>query len=146
MTRSCGDCRACCTLMNVPSRGKGDGVACNQLCASGCAIYPSRPDECQRFECVWLHEVSHRLIREEDRPDISGVMLTSGVTGPFVEKTGIRPLIAHEVWLKAANEYRGSKLLNRLAKRCFVVVLAGRRERQWRGPPEVIERAREAVT
>jgi hypothetical protein len=34
--------------------GKPPGKRCSHQCSEGCDIYPSRPDDCRAFECLWL--------------------------------------------------------------------------------------------
>lgn len=46
----------CCKIMAVPDfLGKPDPHDwCRHACATGCAIYPKRPDNCRDFNCMWL--------------------------------------------------------------------------------------------
>lgn len=67
--RVCGDCTACCTVLEIGALAKPAGVSCHNLCASGCRIYDQRPENpCQTFRCAWLQG----FLDEEDRPDKSG--------------------------------------------------------------------------
>ena len=54
--RSCGECRACCTINKVddPDLQKPAWTACQHLCKGGCGIYASRPKACASYECAWL--------------------------------------------------------------------------------------------
>lgn len=72
--RSCGECRVCCTLGEVPEINKPSHVECWHACESGCAIYdkPERPKVCLDFECAWKRGAG----AETDRPDIIGAMFT----------------------------------------------------------------------
>lgn len=74
MKRECGSCTACCTLMWVEELEKPERVPCPHLCAKGCGIYETRPGSCGAFLCLWLWD-EQGLLREDDRPDKSGVML-----------------------------------------------------------------------
>lgn len=73
--RSCGDCRACCTVFDLPEYGKPRNVLCPNADSAGpgtgCGVYRGRPDRCRSFECAW----KQGLAGEGDRPDRLGVML-----------------------------------------------------------------------
>jgi uncharacterized protein len=79
MTRSCGDCSACCSLLEItaaraPEVGdKPAGQICRHCAAPGCSIYGSRPQLCADFKCVWL---SDERLGPEWYPPVSGMILT----------------------------------------------------------------------
>lgn len=51
----CGGCTACCTTHGVESIEKLPRHGCKFCTAgSGCAVYETRPTECQEFICAWL--------------------------------------------------------------------------------------------
>lgn len=52
--RECGSCIACCTTMAVPEIDKKAGEKCAHTCDKGCSIYDTRPDACQRWNCMWI--------------------------------------------------------------------------------------------
>jgi len=52
--RECGTCSVCCSVLAVPELDKSGYEVCRHLCASGCAIYPDRPESCRSFTCEWL--------------------------------------------------------------------------------------------
>lgn len=53
--KSCGECGLCCKLMGVGALDKPPGRWCRHFGKrTGCAIYPSRPDDCRVFNCLWL--------------------------------------------------------------------------------------------
>lgn len=72
--RSCGDCKACCSSLQVIEIDKPLWSGCQNLCETGCGIYPDRPTSCQEFECLWL---SGNLEGDERRrPDNLGLMFS----------------------------------------------------------------------
>jgi hypothetical protein len=74
--RECGGCTVCCTSLPIQSDGleKQAGVACQNLCEGGCAIYDKRPRACRAFLCGW-RELS--FIPEALRPDWCGVLIVA---------------------------------------------------------------------
>lgn len=73
--RSCGDCVACCTSLEITdvALNKRAGLPCPHCTASpGCAIYQSRPQVCRTFHCAWR---SMPALDESWRPDLSGAMI-----------------------------------------------------------------------
>jgi hypothetical protein len=54
-SRHCGSCTLCCKVLSVEQLSKPNGQWCAHCAqARGCAIYPTRPDECRRFSCGYL--------------------------------------------------------------------------------------------
>lgn len=54
MERSCGSCSLCCTVMGIMELGKPDNQRCPKLNDIGrCTIYPTRPEECRSYSCMW---------------------------------------------------------------------------------------------
>jgi hypothetical protein len=73
--RACGDCVACCQVLNI---GEADMVKpADQMCmhctGTGCGVYESRPQVCRSWDCVWRRIDSMPL---ETRPDHLGVLFT----------------------------------------------------------------------
>jgi len=68
--RACGDCKECCTLLEIPTLNKPKREQCPNICQKGCGIYESRPTECRTFQCFW----SEGYLSEAARPDRSGIM------------------------------------------------------------------------
>lgn len=84
--RSCGDCRVCCRLPDIPELDKPINTWCKhtdlETAGGGCGIYEDRPKTCREYECAWLSGLGD----EHDRPDRLGVMyqpitLTDGSPG-----------------------------------------------------------------
>ena len=73
--RECGSCNVCCVALTIdePELQKVQGYRCkNALPDNSCAIYPTRPSTCRRFNCGW------RLLKWAKptlRPDQSGVLI-----------------------------------------------------------------------
>jgi hypothetical protein len=61
---------ACCTRLTVESLGKPAGIRCPHA-HRGCAIHPTKPEECRTFACAWLLGLGG----DGDRPDQSGILL-----------------------------------------------------------------------
>jgi hypothetical protein len=75
MSRRCGDCTVCCTLMGVPDLepdGKLPGDRCSHACSRGCRIYAARPTSCRQFECLWLQGG----LPKPFRPDRVGIVFS----------------------------------------------------------------------
>ncbi len=71
--KACGSCSFCCKVLEIAELAKSAGARCVH-CASagGCAIYPTRPEICRVYECLWKRDrgMSARL-----RPDRVGTLL-----------------------------------------------------------------------
>lgn len=81
MHRQCGDCTACCTVLEVPEAGTGHYEKC-QHDIGKCGIYKDRPTPCRSWRCGW----HIGLLGEGDRPDKLGVMIdvTKDVDDPWI--------------------------------------------------------------
>ena len=71
--RGCGQCRACCSEIDVPELSKPAGVSCRHLTSSGCRQHPVKPESCRSFTCTWLAGLGE----PRERPDRSGVMVVA---------------------------------------------------------------------
>lgn len=73
--RSCGDCTACCTVLQVnsPDFRKPAGVPCTHLTERGCGIHAVRPHICRSWFCVWRRNAD---LPEAMRPDRSGLLIS----------------------------------------------------------------------
>ena len=73
--RACGDCVACCQVLNIdePDMIKPADQLCMHCTGAGCSIYDSRPQVCRDWDCVWRRIDSMPL---ETRPDKLGVLWT----------------------------------------------------------------------
>lgn len=72
-SRSCGPCRACCTVKAVLDYEplKPAWKPCDSLCARGCSIYRSRPKSCVEYLCAWRLGLGG----SDARPDRCGVVV-----------------------------------------------------------------------
>ena len=71
--KACGPCTMCCSALEIAELKKPAGPLCgNCRLASGCAVYPNRPQVCRDFECEWL---TRRDLPRRLRPDQVGVIL-----------------------------------------------------------------------
>lgn len=71
MVRSCDECTACCTVIEIKSMKSPQYQDCVALCESGCKIYDQRPGECRQYRCMWLMGWGD----EDQRPDICGYIM-----------------------------------------------------------------------
>jgi hypothetical protein len=74
MTRECGTCTACCTVMAVKELKKPGYQTCQHACAAGCAIYNHKPPSCTGWKCLWLDGTIGG--DERRRPDQVGVVFS----------------------------------------------------------------------
>lgn len=128
MSRACGECTACCTSLAVHELRKRAFKKCEHVCATGCGIYAERPGGCRTFRCLWLGtegEDTSALVRDEERPDKSGLVITfvgdQMDFDSFFRRYKYPPLQVFEAWPGALDSYRGQKLLNRLRRRAIIV-------------------------
>ncbi len=73
--RACGDCVACCQVLNInePDMVKPADQLCMHCTGTGCGVYASRPQVCRTWDCVWRRIDS---MPPETRPDRLGVLFT----------------------------------------------------------------------
>jgi hypothetical protein len=74
-SRPCGDCVACCEVLNIaePDIVKPAGQMCMHCTGAGCGIHESRPQVCRAWDCVWRRIDS---MPPQTRPDQMGVVFT----------------------------------------------------------------------
>jgi hypothetical protein len=128
--RACGGCTACCVVMGIAELGKPMHQDCPHLITDqrahpGCAIYAARPRECASFRCAWLSG----LLRERDRPDLFGVMVTGADPGNLlIRDLAMQPLLVHEVVAGALDQPEVRAALCRLSREHVLVLLRGTEE------------------
>jgi hypothetical protein len=111
-SRSCGDCRACCTTERVLELQKEPGVSCEFLrleLGPGCSRYETRPNGCRQWACVWRS--GSNLLTEGERPDEIGVIFDSDARGILYAKE-----------TEPGGFKKAEAVLVRLAKRRVVVL------------------------
>jgi len=109
MSRSCGDCSACCDVLGVAALGKPEWSPCPHQSA-GCAIYEGRPDGCKSYRCAWLDGE----LGDDERPDLVGLIVDSGLTRSFLPIWGDDAVNVREVFPGAAKADKGVELADRL--------------------------------
>jgi hypothetical protein len=110
---------------------KPRGVACKNLCPTGCAVYADRPKSCQEFECMWLLAGTPMftamgapsLFPRADRPDALDVVFTTTAGGVRHPETGkmYRMIIANEAKPGAALTGRGASAIERLLQNGYAI-------------------------
>lgn len=89
--RQCGECSACCTVLDIPVLDKPAGDTCKHVAASGgCSIYGGRPKPCREYQCGWRVGVG----APEQRPDRVGVVLSPTLPGT----PGHPAFLVHEIY------------------------------------------------
>lgn len=124
MSRECGECRACCTVLGIEDLKKPNHTRCEHECDKGCAIYnDGRPQVCIDFKCGWLE--SDDDFRNMERPDKLGLIFAASHRKDSLARLlGFQPLLAHEVWPNAATSDAAQKTLKRIARTALVCVRA----------------------
>lgn len=145
MSRRCGDCTACCTVMGVKSIEKSEHTPCVKLTVVNgspgdtrkcCSIYSTRPDDCRDFSCLWLQD-DGRVLRNMERPDQVGLMFDVTQEDAKIGKA----LVARAVRKGAFQEPAAKKLIDRLAKRVLIILVDGDK-RGLAGPDHLVEKAK----
>jgi hypothetical protein len=117
--RTCGECTACCTTLQVVELNKPINTPCPHCTTGGCGIYVSRPPTCRVWSCEWW--LGRLGLTDAQRPDKLGLMFTFDPGSP---------LIAYELLPGAAATKKALKVLNRLARdRPLLVQRYGTHER-----------------
>lgn len=133
MAGLCGDCTGCCTVFEVKDVGKAFGEPCKHLGptlfgGTGCQIYATRPDACQRYVCLWLdsqRRVEVERMPENLRPDVTKVVM-GWPWGEDRETLFVYPYPGHELaWRKPPVSDHLRMILSRGGK--IVVVMNNRR-------------------
>lgn len=133
--------------MGVKELEKPPNKHCAHECDKGCAIYATRPQSCAGYQCLWLLEADPeakapiRFLREEERPDKTGVMFEISALGgesEFEKQSGFPFLIAKEVRPLAFEGYWGQKILKRLSHKMLIVLAYADGHRRAIGPPEKV--------
>lgn len=89
LSRSCGECAECCTVIGVKELKKHHYEACKHIHNGKCGVYDRRPPSCRSYMCFWLAgEFSW-----DDRPDKLGVLfqVDEDVHGLWIEVYETRP-------------------------------------------------------
>lgn len=143
-TRSCGECRACCTAVHVLELDKGPYVPCKHLGnfskgEPGCTIYAERPKSCEQWACEWRG--AGPLLKEyEERPDRCGVLLsTSAIHHPKLGN--MRFFLVREAFEGGFEAPEARALVQRLSDLGYLCVMTTRDSRDVvEGPKELVMR------
>lgn len=126
-TRECGDCTLCCKIMGIRELDKPPGVWCGHCRpARGCAIYDSRPQECRKFVCGYLHSPD---LDERWKPSLCKFVLADDDGDTRIVVDPARPdawkkepyYTSFKGWAQAALK-EGTKVLVAIANRVIVVL------------------------
>lgn len=122
-SRTCGSCTECCRVIAIatPELVKPADTACVHCSvAAGCSIYASRPPVCRTFECAWL--ASPSAFDDDQRPDITGVIISNPQPPIPSRLFDCQVLVAHECWPDAtAAGSAGNILVRALASSGAIV-------------------------
>jgi len=109
VTRQCGPCSACCTVLEVAAISKPGFAQCpNQ--EGGCSVYEQRPAPCMSYRCHWLDG----QLAEDERPDLVGLIFDSGLS-PLFKMWGADAIVARETAPGTAQEPRAARLIQKRA-------------------------------
>jgi hypothetical protein len=122
--------------MRVDELQKPAGVTCRHVCATGCAIYPTRPQICRPFRCLWLSGFAN-LFHEDERPDKTGMVPT--LTDPKIAKEiGATAIMMHYGPETNIAHGKARTVLNRLKKRYPVVLMERGKPMRAIGPRQLM--------
>lgn len=105
----CGECMACCTMLPIDAINKPANKQCWH-CDNGCAIYDSKPQTCNDYECAYYQGKNLPLSL---RPDKCGIIFTKKTDRIFsgVLVTGVPVNNAAKGQIKSFNEQGFSVIL-----------------------------------
>lgn len=100
--KTCGGCTACCHIIAVAEIGVRSFAGCPHVksppaTTPGCGIYPTRPQSCQLWSCVWLGSDWP----DELRPDRCGVVFDT--LADLVTLAGVEQACA-QAWIAPGRE------------------------------------------
>lgn len=124
-SRTCGTCTVCCKTHGIVELNKLPNVLCphvDKLCHN-CAIYPTRPQTCRDFECLWLQGV--QWLEESDKPEKSKVVWDVCDAPPGLQQQGIEQYLqCHELMPGASRKERVERLINFIIQTIPVIIHA----------------------
>lgn len=116
MSRPCGDCQVCCTLMAVDSLNKPQRTRCEHQCSKGCNTYSERPQDCRDYSCEWIHQPDWPA---RWRPDRLGIVFDRVQDQEFVDYARGHPwVVARETRPGAFYERRATEALATVSAQC----------------------------
>lgn len=160
LTRTCGACRACCTVLGEPSLGLDAYEQCPHEVPEGwilidsihqggrgCARYSKRPQECRDYRCLW----KQGLLAESERPDRIGIVVDTTVK--LCSRWLGHAYHVREIELNASDRLEAQQVTKRLADAgaaVFVLRPNGRSKFasadpvKWKMFMEIMKRTKEA--
>ena len=131
--RRCGNCTACCLVLQVPELGKPRDIACPHA-GNGCKDYDHRPASCRSYRCMWLDG----FLDQRDKPNRIGIVLDR----PDVMVSGeiwsdIPSVMIRVVHPGAKLARRAKEIINTLAERKAVLLARGD-DRKLKGPAALV--------
>jgi hypothetical protein len=109
--RECGECHACCVVMEVEELDKPLWTPCEHICVEGCAVYEDRPPVCRDWYCFWRIDGHGVVVKEHERPDKIGVF------AEVCQDEGTeRVVVVRESWPGGSNSQAAKDLINRFAR------------------------------
>jgi hypothetical protein len=142
MSKECGECTVCCTLLEAAylNPPKPAGQPCPHCVdRKGCSIYAERPYGCREFECLW----KQTLQPPELRPDQCGVVFSAywkeGLVAALAENE--EAISEHAMKLMEAMMHDGFPVWMRVGKVIHLMLPNGMSEQTARQKyREVLER------
>lgn len=95
---ACGSCRMCCKLLAVGEIDKPVDKWCPHSCPTGCGIYPTRPEPCRIYRCMWLvSQGTPQAWAMQARPDNCGVVFDAMSSNPGTVVARVSPPDRHKL-------------------------------------------------
>jgi len=137
VTRTCGECAACCYIPAVPSLAKPAYELCRHSSKGGCRIYAERPQECRDYSCLWL---SSELGEATDRPDRIGIVFDRpSLVSDHADYAGVDFICAREIHEGARHGARAAELIRRFARTWVVRITSPEGKTQLMGPVSLVQ-------
>jgi hypothetical protein len=141
VTRRCGGCTLCCTMLPIAEIEKPRDVRCKHVrFGKGCSIYANRPFSCRHWQCSWLLEPE--LLPGKLRPDHSRVIFDPS---PDYIDTVHNETGARQQWtvFQCWSDRKGLPTLVRIGANALLVVAPSLSEdRKWHETPSQLAVAR----
>jgi hypothetical protein len=127
-TRKCGECHACCEFLSITDKKsnfyKEPMILCQHIKDGKCSIYDTKPGVCTGFYCMWAVDHHKGMFREEDRPDLSGVLVVmNDIESRWTKFTKLPSFTAYETKPDSFKTYWGDKLLKRVFRKWVTILM-----------------------
>ena len=136
--RRCGECVACCTMLQIDAIDKPANVQCRH-CDNGCAIHTTKPQTCADYECAYYQGKDVPLSL---RPDNCGIIFTKKSDRIFsgILVTGVPVTDAARGQIQAFNDQGFSVVLINAEKMRMKPMLAAEHD-----PREIEQEFKEVI-